>query len=278
MKKKNPVMPVVKWAGGKRQIRNEIIHRIPKDFSIYCEPFAGGCAVLFALCPEKAVINDINNELINIYRVIRDNVDELIEDLKKHENSREYFYSLREMDRDHESYRKMNPIERASRIIYLNKTCYNGLFRVNQAGEFNTPYGNYKKPNIVNEPVLRAVSEYFNRADIRFTCLDFEEVMRNVERDSFVYLDPPYDPVSSTANFTSYDKGGFDKNEQIRLKNVCDRLNKKGIRFLLSNSATEFIINLYRDYTVEIIQAKRAVNSNPRKRGEVHEVLISNYR
>lgn len=269
--------PVVKWAGGKRQIRNEILRHVPKDFSTYCEPFAGGGAVLFALCPAKAVVNDVNAELINIYQVIRDDVDGLIDDLKKHENSSEYFYNLRETDRDLESYGKMSPVEKASRIIYLNKTCYNGLFRVNQAGEFNTPFGYYKKPNIVNEPVLRAVSRYFNQAEIRFTCMDFEEALKNIRKDSFVYLDPPYDPVSATASFTGYDKGGFSKNEQVRLKNACDRLNKKGIRFLLSNSATEFILNLYRDYKVEIIQAKRAVNSNPHKRGDVDEVLVSNY-
>lgn len=277
MKNNDLVAPVVKWVGGKRQILDEILKYVPDDFSTYYEPFVGGGAVLFALCPQKAVVNDVNSELINIYQVIRDDADALVNDLKKHENNREYFYNLREKDRDKDSYCKLSPVERASRIIYLNKTCYNGLFRVNRAGEFNTPFGNYKNPNIVNEFVLKAVSEYFSHAEIRFTCMDFEEVLKNIRKDSFVYLDPPYDPVSTTANFTGYDKGGFDKGEQIRLKNVCDRLNKKGIRFLLSNSATEFILNLYRDYTVEIIHANRAVNSNPNKRGEVDEVLVSNY-
>lgn len=277
MKNNDLVAPVVKWVGGKRQILGEILKHVPDDFSSYYEPFVGGGAVLFALCPQKAVVNDVNSELINIYQVIRDNADALVNDLKKHENNREYFYDLREKDRDKDSYSRLSPVERASRIIYLNKTCYNGLFRVNRAGEFNTPYGNYKNPNIVNEFVLRAVSEYFNRAKIRFTCMDFEEVLKNIKKDSFVYLDPPYDPVSTTANFTGYDKGGFDKGEQIRLKNVCDRLNKKGIRFLLSNSATEFITDLYKEYKIDIVQAKRAINSNPDKRGEIDEVLVRNF-
>lgn len=277
MRNNDHAAPVVKWVGGKRQIRDEILKRIPERFSTYYEPFMGGGAVLFALCPEKAVVNDVNSELINIYQVIRDDADALVNDLKKHENSREYFYSLREKDRDRDGYSRLTPVERASRIIYLNKTCYNGLFRVNRAGEFNTPYGYYKNPNIVNEAGLRAVSKYFNRADIRFTCMDFEEVLKNIRKDSFVYLDPPYDPVSATASFTGYDKGGFNKNEQIRLKNVCDRLNKKGIRFLLSNSATGFITDLYCEYIVDIVRAKRAVNSNPDKRGKIDEVLVRNY-
>jgi DNA adenine methylase len=274
---KSNVAPVVKWVGGKRQILDEILKHVPADFSTYYEPFVGGGAVLFGLCPPKAVVNDVNAELINIYQVIRDDVDALVNDLKKHQNNCEYFYSLREKDRDGESYEKLTPVERASRIIYLNKTCYNGLFRVNQAGEFNTPYGYYKNPGIVKESVLRAVSEYFNHSDIRFTCMDFEAVFKNIRKDSFVYLDPPYDPVSTTASFTGYDKGGFDKNEQIRLKKVCDRLNQKGIRFLLSNSATGFIIDLYQDYKTDIVRAKRAVNSNPDKRGAVDEVLVRNY-
>ncbi|MBP7175970.1 MAG: DNA adenine methylase [Thermoclostridium sp.] len=277
MKNNVHAAPVIKWAGGKRQIRDEILKRVPGDFSTYYEPFIGGGAVLFALCPKKAVINDVNSELINIYQVIRDDVDALVNDLKKHENSSEYFYDLRKKDRHRESFSRLSPVEKASRIIFLNKTCYNGLFRVNHAGEFNAPYGFYKKPNIVNERLLRAVSEYFNLAQIQFTCMDFEESLKSIQKDSFVYLDPPYDPVSTTSNFTGYDKGGFNKGEQIRLKNVCDKLNKTGVRFLLSNSATGFITELYKEYKIDIVQAKRAINSNPDKRGEIDEVLIRNY-
>ena len=151
------------------------------------------------------------------------------------------------------------------------------MFRVNRAGEFNTPFGHYKNPNIVNETVLKAVNNYFNKANILFYCTDFEEVLYKVKKGDVVYLDPPYDPVSNTASFTGYDKGGFDRNEQIRLKKTCDMLNKKGINFLLSNSATDFIIDLYKCYKIEVIQAKRAINSNPNKRGEIDEVLVRNF-
>jgi len=169
-------------------------------------------------------------------------------------------------------------IQRASRLIYLNKTCYNGLFRVNKAGQFNTPFGNYKNPNIVNEYTLKAVSNYFNKAQITFTCKDFDEVLKGARKGAFVYLDPPYDPVSDTASFTGYDKGGFDQSEQIRLKNTCDKLNEKGIKFLLSNSATDFIKGLYKDkYIIKTIQAKRAINSKADKRGEIDEVLVMNF-
>jgi DNA adenine methylase len=273
------VVPVVKWVGGKRQIIDEIIKYVPDSFSTYYEPFLGGGAVLFELQPKKAFVNDINEELMNIYEVIKDNVDELIEGLKRHKikNDKAYFYEIRELDRDREQYNLLTPVERASRIIYLNKTCYNGLFRVNKSGEFNAPFGNYKNPNIVNETTLRAVSAYFNKAKIRFTCQDFEDALKWSRKGAFVYLDPPYDPVSETASFTGYDKGGFDHNEQIRLKKTCDKLNKKGIKFLLSNSATDFIMDLYQDYKIEVIQAKRAINSKADRRGNVDEVLVMNF-
>jgi len=271
------VTPVVKWVGGKRQILDEIIPHIPQKFSTYYEPFLGGGAVLFELQPKKAVVNDVNSELINLYHVIKTNVDELIEDLKKHKNEKDYFYKIRELDRNKECYNSLTPIEKASRIIYLNKTCYNGLFRVNRAGQFNTPFGNYKNPNIVNEFTLRAVSKYFNKAQITFTCKDFDEALKGIRKGAFIYLDPPYDPVSDTSSFTGYDKGGFDRNEQIRLKKTCDKLNEKGIKFLLSNSATDFIRELYSGYKIHTIQARRAINSKSDKRGEIDEVLVMNY-
>lgn len=276
MKKNKLVLPVVKWVGGKRQILHEIEKYIPK-FSTYYEPFVGGGAVLFHIQPSKAIINDVNSELVSLYEVIRDHVDELIEDLRKHKNEDEYFYSIRELDRDKKLFNQLTPVQRASRIHFLNKTCYNGLFRVNRAGEFNTPFGGYKNPNIINEITLKAVSNYFRKANIVIKCCDFEESLKGIRRGSFVYLDPPYDPVSSSASFTGYDKGGFDRNEQERLKKVCDDLNRRGVKFLLSNSATDFIKGLYADYNIEVIKAKRAVNSKGDLRGEVDEVLVRNY-
>lgn len=277
MKRKSLVAPVLKWAGGKRQILQHILKQIPEEFSTYYEPFLGGGAVFFDLQPQKAVVNDINEELVNVYTVIRDNLEELIEDLKKHKNERDYFYAIRELDRDKEKYRELSNVERASRIIYLNKTCYNGLFRVNRQGEFNAPFGRYKNPNIVNERTLRAVSNYLNKAKVTLRCGDFEGVVKGIRKGSFVYFDPPYDPVSDSANFTGYDKGGFNRAEQVRLKMLCDELDARGVRFLLSNSATDFILELYKDYHITIVRANRAINSRGDKRGKVDEVLVKNY-
>lgn len=181
------------------------------------------------------------------------------------------------MDRDKNTYQSMTKVERASRLIYLNKTCFNGLFRVNSSGEFNSPFGHYKNPNIVNEPVLRAVNKYLTANDVKFYNEDFSVTLKRVNKGGFVYLDPPYDPVSDTASFTGYNKGGFDRTEQIRLKQCCDELTQRGIKFMLSNSSTDFIKELYRDYDISVVQAKRAINSNANKRGVVEEVLIRNY-
>lgn len=272
--------PVVKWVGGKRQIINEIQKYIPNHISTYYEPFMGGGAVLFYIQPKKAVVNDINPELMNIYEVIRDDVEDLIETLEsldKYKHDKDFFLKIRELDRNMEEYKKLTPVQRASRIIFLNKTCYNGLFRVNKAGQFNTPFGNYKNPNIVNETTLRAVNIYFNKANIKFICDDFENALKRSRKGAFVYLDPPYDPVSDTSSFTGYDKGGFDQDEQIRLKKVCDKLDEKGVKFLLSNSATDFIKDLYAGYKIEVIQAKRVINSKADNRGEIEEVLVRNF-
>lgn len=271
--------PIVKWAGGKRQLQKQILERIPdrNKISTFYEPFVGGGAVLFGLQPKKAVINDINSELMNLYEVVRDNVEELIELLRHHKNDEDYFYKIRNMDRAPETFSRMTKVERASRMHYLNKTCYNGLFRVNQKGQFNTPFGRYKNPNFVNAEGLRAVSEYFNANNITFKCGDFEEAVKWARRPAFVYFDPPYDPVSPSANFTGYAEGGFDRYEQIRLKELCDRLDKRGIKFLLSNSDTTFIRDLYSEYKVETIQARRSINSDATSRGKINEVLVRNY-
>lgn len=270
------VQPVVKWAGGKRQLLSKIEKYIPENFTAYYEPFLGGGAVLFHLQPKKAVVNDCNRELINVYLTIKNDVDELIADLAMHKNEADYYYKVREMDRTGELER-LSDVRKASRIIFLNKTCYNGLFRVNSQGHFNTPFGRYKKPNIVNEAVLKAVSQYLNENDITFLNRDFEDSLYGIRRGSFVYFDPPYFPLSDSSNFTGYTLDGFSKDDQIRLKAVCDRLNEKGIKFLLSNSSAPFILDLYKEYKTEIIGAARTINSVADSRGEVQEVLVRNY-
>lgn len=270
------IQPVVKWVGGKRQLLTEIDKYIPSKISTYYEPFVGGGAVLFHVQHKKVVINDFNSELINVYEVIKNNVDELIESLSKHLNEEDYFYQVRTLDRT-EEYSKLSNIEKASRFIYLNKTCYNGLYRVNSQGYFNSPFGKYKNPNIVDESVLRAVSKYFNDNNVTFLNGDFEDCVKGIRKGSFVYFDPPYDPMNDTSNFTGYTLVGFNREDQIRLKKLCDKLNEKGIKFLLSNASTEFILDLYKDYKIEIVKAKRSINSNAKKRGEINEVLIRNY-
>jgi len=269
--------PVVKWVGGKRQLLPQILPLIPKRMTAYCEPFLGGGAVLFALQPKRVLVNDLNQDLITVYRVIKEDADALIEHLSRHENTPEYFYRIRDLDRDKEAYAAMSDVEKASRLLYLNKTCYNGLFRVNASGAFNSPYGHYRRPNIVNEQTIRGVSRYFNSCDITFFSGDFASVLEQVPKGGFVYLDPPYDPVSDTASFTGYNRGGFGREEQVRLKECCDALTARGVKFLLSNSATPFIRELYGSYRVSIVQARRAVNSVASRRGAIEEVLVRNY-
>jgi len=277
MKKNNLVAPVLKWVGGKRQLLNVLLPLLPNKFITYCEPFIGGGALFFNLQPKKAYVNDINDELIRVYNVIKNDVDALIAELQCFENDADYFYAVRDWDRDKDKYYALPAIRKAARILYLNKTCYNGLFRVNSAGEFNSPFGSYRNPNIVNAPTLRAVSSYLNTADIHLTSLDYEDVLNDLPKGSFVYLDPPYDPVSDTSSFTGYSKGGFSRDDQIRLRECCDRLHSRGLKFMLSNSATTFIKEQYSDYHITVVQAKRAVNSDAAKRGEVDEVVVRNY-
>ena len=229
----------------------------------------------FELQPKKAIINDYNIELINVYEVIRDFPEELIVILEEHnrENTEEYFYNLRALDRS-EEYAKLSNIQRAARIIYLNKTCYNGLYRVNSAGQFNSPYGKYKNPNIVNATTIRAMSKYLRNPKITIKQGDYKEALKGLRKGAFVYLDPPYMPISSSSSFTGYTENGFSYEQQIALKNECDKLKEKGISFLQSNSDCPEIRELYKKYDIRTVQAKRSINSNANKRGEISEVLI----
>lgn len=277
MKKNKLVAPVLKWVGGKRQLLDELVPLLPKKISAYCEPFVGGGAMLFSIQPKLAYINDINNDLILVYNTIKNDVESLISALTEYKNEADFFYSVRDWDRDKKKYESLTDVEKAARIIYLNKTCYNGLYRVNNAGEFNSPFGNYKNPNIVNAPVLRAVNFYFNNAAIYFSSTDYAETLYSIPKGTFVYLDPPYDPISSTSNFTGYSKGGFTQADQIRLRKCCDDLNNRGIKFMLSNSSTKFIRDQYSAYKITTVHAKRAINSVASKRGEVEEIVVRNY-
>ena len=273
----NEIKPILKWVGGKRQLLSEIMPLIQKDCSIYVEPFIGGGAIFFELQPTKAIINDYNSELINLYSVIKNKPTKLIEELKKLEtkNNKEDFYEIRNLDRNDNWNTKSN-VEKAARTIYLNKTCFNGLYRVNSKGYFNTPFGFYKNPNICNEKLILDISKYLNENDITLMCGDYKEALKNLPESAFVYLDPPYMPISKTSSFTSYTDAEFEWKQQLELKEECDKLQKQGIKFIQSNSDCPEIRELYKDYEIKTVYAKRNINSKGNARGEITEVLILN--
>ena len=277
---KPQLLPLLKWAGGKRQLLPELHKTINQiTYNRYFEPFIGGGALLFSLQPTNTpVMNDINEELINVYRVVKESPDKLIEDIGKHKHTEEYFYNIRNMDREPDWQLNVSPIERASRIIYLNKTCFNGLFRTNKKGQFNVPYGRYKNPRYIDIDNVFAISKYLNDADVQILHGDFEAAVEGAVKGDLIYFDPPYDPVSETANFTAYTKEGFGRDEQIRLKECCDTLTEKGIAVVISSSATDFIEQLYSDYAIKTITAARAINVKGCARGPINELIITNSR
>jgi DNA adenine methylase len=264
--------PFVKWAGGKASLLPEILSRLPKTIKTYYEPFVGGGAVFFALAAEnrfqRATLNDINEELRDTYAALRQNVGGVIACLEKHakQHGKTYFYGVR-------AHAVRNLESRAARLIYLNRTCFNGLYRVNKKGGFNVPFGDYANPTICDELNLRAVSTVLQGVDLLSS--DFEKSTVNAKRGDAVYFDPPYAPLSETANFTAYSKGGFGADEHERLRNLAEKLIGRGVHVLLSNSDTPFVRNLYRGFKLEKVQARRNINSKGDKRGKINELLIS---
>jgi DNA adenine methylase len=272
--------PFVKWAGGKRQLIESLQKHIPKKFNTYFEPFVGGGAVLFHLLDQnpdlRCTISDLNSDLILSYITIRDKVDQLVDSLEKHSNryfadQRKYYYSVRESA-------PKSQIEKVSRLLFLNKTCFNGLYRVNSKGQFNVPLGKYTNPSIVNKENLLAVSKILQSKSIAIRCQDFEAILDDAKKDDFVYFDPPYQPVSKTANFTSYTKCEFTYDDLQRLARLCQRLDKKECKVLLSNSNTKEVKRLFSSkWKVAEISANRAINSDSKKRTGHTELLIKNY-
>lgn len=271
---KNKTYPIVKWIGGKRQLMFELLKNMPKSYNRYFEPFIGGGALFFELQPEQAYISDMNEELINLYSVVRDNVYGLIDNLSKHEVSKEYFLEIRNIDRT-EKYAEFSDVERASRFIYLNRTCFNGMYRVNSQGQFNVPFGHYKNPRIIDENNLLNCSELLKKTEIK--CVDFSEILTKVQKGDFVYFDPPYVPLNETSSFTSYTKYGFDIDMQFKLRDVCDELDSMGVKFMLSNSDTKLVNELYANYEIKKVFASRQINANADGRGKITEVLVRNY-
>lgn len=265
--------PFLKWAGGKRSLLPDLRARLPTTFGAYYEPFAGGGALLFDLLPRdgRTAISDSNAALIHTYLAVRDHPGELIERLKEHaaQHSPEYYYMVRAQ------HNLTDPLTIAARTIYLNKTCFNGLWRVNRRGEFNVPIGRYAKPAICDAANLRACHHALAGVEIR--CQDYAAI--TPQAGDFVYLDPPYDPVSRTASFTAYGMMGFGEKDQEALADFCGALGASGVMFMLSNSHTPFIRSLYeaRGFQVDVVRAPRAVNSKASARGSVEEVIVTNY-
>lgn len=272
--------PFVKWAGGKRQIVDKLLMYAPDEFNTYYEPFVGGGALLFELSPKKAVINDSNKELINVYSVLRneEKFKKMCSILNTYEknNSEEFYYELRNKDRNKSSFDRLSDYKRAGRTIYLNKACFNGLYRVNSKNEFNVPFGKKTKVNTYDIGNLITVSNYLTMNDIKILNVDFEDSVKDAQKGDFIYFDPPYD--SETSIFNSYTEDGFGKEEQRRLAKVYKELSNKGCYVMLSNNNTTLIKELYKDFNIHIIEAKRSINSNGKKRGKVEEVIITNYK
>lgn len=272
--------PFVKWVGGKRQLLKQFRLRNlypPEKFNPiknkYFEPFVGGGAVFFDLLPKNAVISDLNKELITTYKIIRDNPNNLIKSLKKHKINKEYFLKVRAKDPN-----KLSDLDVASRFIFLNRTAFNGLYRVNSSGQYNVPFGKYKNPLICDEVNIKRVSSVLKGVDILNQ--DYKEVLKNAKKGDFVYFDPPYYPVSRTSSFTSYTKESFLDKAQIELRDVFLRLTKKGCFVMLSNSDTQFINKIYSGFKgvrINKVYAGRAINSKASRRGKITEVLITNY-
>jgi len=266
--------PFLKWAGGKTQLLSALMKRMPASYNRYLEPFLGGGALFFALQPKASYLADYNGDLINCFEVVRSDVDELIEELKRYKYEREMYYAVRDLDRTAE-FAKLSAVKRAARFIYLNKTCFNGLYRVNSKGHFNVPFGAYKDPRILDAENLRACREALSSAVLKQG--SFEEIAEVADKGDFVYFDPPYAPVSDTADFTQYVTGGFDASSQELLLLTCLKLHQKGVQWMLSNSNAPLIQELYRGFKVETVEAGRSINSKAEKRGPVLELIIRNY-
>jgi DNA adenine methylase len=266
-----PPRPFLKWVGGKGRLIQQYMPFFPNYFDRYYEPFLGGGAIFFYLMPAQAVLTDINPELLNVYRCIRDEVEAVITRLAHHQHhhDRDYYYYVR-------SNPGITPLDRAARLLYLNKTCFNGLYRENSRGEFNVPMGRYKNPKICDPGLLRSASVALKSARLAVAPFDAILDIAYTSRD-FVYFDPPYHPISATSNFTAYNRYCFNSADQIRLRDVFVKLADRGVRVMLSNSDCPFIRDLYRDFKIHTISAARAINCNAARRGKITELLITSY-
>jgi DNA adenine methylase len=278
--------PFLKWAGGKNQLIQQYLPHFPESFQHYYEPFVGGGALFFYLQsqrstvqPQKSLLVDINIELVNVYRCVRDQVEELIERLEAHQDQHcpEHFYQVRsQLTTSDDWFSQGNNLDKAARLIYLNKTCFNGLYRENSKGHFNVPIGSYKKPLIYDPATLRSDALALKSAQITEGYFDVVlEFARS--SDDFVYFDPPYYPISPTSKFTAYNRYSFSEADQVRLRDVMVQLSDRGVKVMLSNSDCPFVRDLYQNFQIHTIQASRNINCNAEKRGKITEVLVTSY-
>jgi DNA adenine methylase len=262
------VRPFIKWVGGKRQLLSELEPRVPSRFNTYHEPFVGGGALFFHLLPERSVLSDTNERLVRAYCGVRDSVEDVIELLSSYPHDRDFYMKMRAVDID-----ARTDVEVAAWFIYLNRTGFNGLYRVNRQNQYNVPFGDYDNPTICDAENLRACSRALRHADIR--CEPFETVLDRARPGDFVYFDPPYVPLSASSSFTSYTSGGFGMDSQRRLRDVAHALKERGVRVLLSNSSAPEVYSLYGDhFELAEVGATRAVNCKASGRGRVQELLI----
>ena len=274
-KSQSTLQPFTKWTGGKRQLLPIIKSLMPDNYNNYFEPFIGGGALFFDLSPDKAVINDFNNELINCYQQIKKYPQKLIELLAKHQenNSKEYYLELRSADRDNRI-DKMTNVERAARIMYMLRVDFNGLYRVNSKNQFNVPYGRYKNPKIVDSDLILSISQYLNSNNIKILTGDFEKAVQDVVAGDFVYFDPPYIPLSETSAFTSYTHEGFTYEDQVRLRDCFKKLDEKGAFVMLSNSSSPLVEELYKDFNIHKVEANRTNGAKTSSRGKISEIIV----
>ena len=271
--------PFLKWVGGKRQVLDQYKLLFPNEYENYYEPFLGGGAVFYHLLPNNAYLNDINKKLINTYRFVKKSIDDLVDLLRviemeylnlDIEHRKEYYYNKRDIFNSN-----IRGVEQAALFIFLNRTGFNGMYRENSKGMFNIPQGRYKNPKILDEENLRNVSESLQ--NVTLTSIGFTEALKSAEKGDFVYLDPPYYPLTQTSSFTSYSKDDFTEKDQMDLRNVYVELNARGCKIMLSNSSADFIKELYSDFKQIEIKAKRSINSKAKKRGMIKELAIINY-
>ena len=265
--------PVLKWVGGKTKLLDELRARMPARFGRYYEPFCGGAALFFRVAPARAVLADSNADLIALYGAVRGDVDAVIRRLQHHRAAHDeaHYYATRARWNERDA--AWSAADRAAAFIYLNKTCFNGLWRVNRAGAFNVPIGRYTDPPICVPDALRAAHAALARAELR--CGDYRAAVADAERGDFVYFDPPYDPVAPTANFTSYTADAFGPDDQRELADTARALAARGVRVMVSNSDTPFVRSLYRGMKIDRVKCARAINSNAAKRGDVDEVIVT---